>query len=376
MKIYVFVNKNRKRDNGDMPVYICIARPPQRLYIQTGLFTKSDIVDDVFQRSESNHRSKTMALNNYLEQIEKIAIENSLLPHNELRQLINEKVFCKRTMSTTLYDYIIEYSKQCTAERTKDLYMRTAQKVEQYDKTATLNISHKWLDGLYDCMKRAGLKDNSISIHMRNIRAVFNWARREELTNNYPFTKFKIINENTRKRNIDAETLRFILTNDDIGENDVKYRDLFALSFYLIGINPVDLLNAKHSQIVNGRLEYRRRKTGKLYSVKIEPEAQVLLNKYKGSQNLVSFAEGIDYRHFVVCCDRHLKHFCEDLTIYYARHTWATIASDLDVSMDVISAALGHSNGYGVTNIYVDFNQKKVDQANRRVIDYILGTGE
>ena len=60
------------------------------------------------------------------------------------------------------------------------------------------------------------------------------------------------------------------------------------------------------------------------------------------------------------------------VTQYWCRHSWATIAAELDIPMDTISAALGHSHGSPVTNIYIDFNQKKIDDANRRVIDYIL----
>ena len=63
------------------------------------------------------------------------------------------------------------------------------------------------------------------------------------------------------------------------------------------------------------------------------------------------------------------------LTSYWARHTWATIASELDIPVDVISHALGHSfsTGAKVTQVYINFNQKKIDDANRKVIDYILG---
>lgn len=63
------------------------------------------------------------------------------------------------------------------------------------------------------------------------------------------------------------------------------------------------------------------------------------------------------------------------LTSYWARHTWATIASELNISEDVISRALGHSfsTGAAVTQVYINFNKSKIDQANRKVIDYILG---
>jgi integrase len=61
-----------------------------------------------------------------------------------------------------------------------------------------------------------------------------------------------------------------------------------------------------------------------------------------------------------------------NLTTYWARHTWATIAAELDIPNETIAAALGHNYGNRTTAIYINFNQKKVDEANRKVIDYVL----
>ena len=59
------------------------------------------------------------------------------------------------------------------------------------------------------------------------------------------------------------------------------------------------------------------------------------------------------------------------ISTYWARHTWATIAASLDISRDVIAHGLGHGNNT-VTDIYIDFDQSKVDDANRKVIDWVL----
>ena len=58
--------------------------------------------------------------------------------------------------------------------------------------------------------------------------------------------------------------------------------------------------------------------------------------------------------------------------LYIGRHTWATLASKLDTPKDVISEALGHEYGSSTTSIYINFNREKVDQANRKVIDFFL----
>ena len=60
-----------------------------------------------------------------------------------------------------------------------------------------------------------------------------------------------------------------------------------------------------------------------------------------------------------------------DISSYWARHTWATIAASLDIPKETISAALGHEIGSPITSIYIKFDQNKVDEANRKVIDYV-----
>jgi len=58
------------------------------------------------------------------------------------------------------------------------------------------------------------------------------------------------------------------------------------------------------------------------------------------------------------------------LSTYAARHSWATIAAGLDIPKETIAAGLGHG-GNSVTDIYIDFDQRKVDAANRKIIDYL-----
>lgn len=69
--------------------------------------------------------------------------------------------------------------------------------------------------------------------------------------------------------------------------------------------------------------------------------------------------------------DKNTKSICPTLSTYYARHTWATLAYGLGIPKDIISQALGHSNGVSVTDIYIEYDRDKVDEANRKVIDYI-----
>ncbi len=189
---------------------------------------------------------------------------------------------------------------------------------------------------------------------------------------------FKIRNEETQKRSLTVEQLRELF-NTDVSGTERKALDLFKLCFFLIGINIADLSKLETIS-ADGRIEYRRQKTRKLYSVKVEPEALEIINRYKGNTYLLDILETYKNVHtFTVFFDKNLKRIggFKDLTSYWARHTWATIASDINISEDVISRALGHSfsTGAAVTQVYINFNKNKIDTANRLVMDYVLRKG-
>ncbi len=276
---------------------------------------------------------------------------------------------------------------------TRGLYEQTLAKLNAFcpdlDDLKYEDITKGWLTD-FDAFMSSTMCRNSRNIHLRNIRTVFNYAIDEEYTTLYPFRRFKIRAEETRKRCLTVEQLR-MLRDYPCEPHQAKYRDIFMLMFYLIGINSVDLLQAKKSDVVGDRLEYRRAKTGKLYSIKIEPEAWEIINRYAG--NGIYLLDAMDrygnYQDFAHRMTRELKRIgpmkrkgrggkkvivplFPGLSPYWSRHSWATIAYGLDVPKETISEALGHEIGSRVTSIYIKFDRKKVDAANRRVIDYVM----
>lgn len=248
------------------------------------------------------------------------------------------------------------------------------------------DIGPGWLSDFDNHLRRSNPSPNSRALHLRNLRAVFNYAIDEGLTHNYPFRRFKIKTVETAKRNLSASQLRDLFSYD-VDEWQEPYRDIFALSFMLMGINFADLLNLKATQLHSGRIDFNRAKTGRLYSMKVEPEAMALIDKYKGRDHLLFFMDTrADYLQFIRQTNHALKSIGTNsikgrkpcaaarfpgLSTYWARHSWATIAASLDIPKETIAAALGHG-GHSVTDIYIDFNRGKVDKANRKVLDWIL----
>ena len=275
-------------------------------------------------------------------------------------------------------------------ESTKELYYYSLRRIEQFDKyIATRSIDEigiPWLTRFESWLAQTNSK-NARNILLRNIRAVFNYALDCEYTTNYPFRRFKIRPEATRKRAMTVEQLRSLAVYP-VEDYQEFYRDMFVLMFCLIGINVVDLYSL--GGIVDGRVEYRRAKTHRLYSVKVEPEAQAIIDKYHGTKNLLCIADRwTTHSQFGKQMNKALKRMGEmqrvgrggkkvfepivpGLTTYWARHTWATIAASLDVPKETIAHALGHGNDT-VTDIYIDFDKRKVDEANRKVLDFVFG---
>lgn len=68
-----------------------------------------------------------------------------------------------------------------------------------------------------------------------------------------------------------------------------------------------------------------------------------------------------------------MKPIEKEITSYWGRYSWATYAADLDIPKDTISEALGHVHGSKITGVYIKFSRDKIDEANRKVIDYVLG---
>lgn len=290
----------------------------------------------------------------------------------------------------TFVKHYEQFMESKTNRGTRGVYKHTLDRIRAFDKNVDNkmfeDIDLKWLTDFEAFCAKTACK-NARNIHLRNIRAVFNNAIDYEITTAYPFRRFKIRPEATRKRSMSVEELRrlFDYPVEDYAE---IYRDMFRLIFMLVGINSVDLHGLK-SITRDGRIEYKRAKTGRLYSIKVEPEAMEIINKYRGVKGLLCIADRwSDSRNFRHQCNKALQKIgqverkgrggkktitaeFEGVTTYWARHTWATIAASLDIPKDTIAAALGHG-GDTVTDIYIDFDQKKVDEANRRVLDWVL----
>ena len=319
----------------------------------------------------------------------KAEIEKNLYPE---RLEMREKKEKKKVDKTLFANRYLSFA-DCKKDSTKEIYMHTYKRMvaymgsaEKLHKLKFEDLTKDWLTKFDIFLSKTSPSKNARNIHLRNIRAVFNEAIDEEITSFYPFRRFKIRPVATRKRNLKVDDLR-TLFNYPCEKHAPKQLDIFKLMFMLIGINCVDLTHLK--EIRDGRIEFYRAKTNRLYSIKVEPEALEIIERHKGKNYLIDILDRWkNHKDFNLKMNRTLKNIgpvervglggkkiyhplFPEITTYWARHSWATIAASLDIPRDTIAHALGHGNNT-VTDIYIDFDQEKVDKANRRVLDCVL----
>ncbi|MDD3712905.1 MAG: site-specific integrase [Candidatus Izemoplasmatales bacterium] len=336
-----------------------------------------DITDHHFTNAQLH--SKLADIQNFITELTNSSEIYSLTASQIKKRYLSKKEKEKYDFNT----YFKYFASTKKADKTKEIYLYTLSLIEDYasGQLHFSDINSKFLRELELWMNDKGMKINSIGIHMRNIRAVFNAAIDDEVIDLglYPFRKYKIKKEKTVKRNLTIDEIRRFKDIELAGVPGLS-RDVFMLSFYLIGINLKDLSFLTKKDIKDGRVEYQRAKTGTHYSIKLEPEAKKLIKKLSGEKYLINLLERYqDYDGVKKEINKKLKDAAKKAKInkpvstYYARHSWATIAADIDIPKETISAALGHEIGSKTTGIYIDYNLKKVDDANRKVINYLRG---
>lgn len=288
----------------------------------------------------------------------------------------------------TFTSCFIEYRDSCRTFKTQQTYDYTLQLLGRFKQRRDFrfeDIDFKFLTDFDRWMEDNNIGTSSRSIVLRNMRTVYNYAINNDWVSmqSYPFRKFKIKQGHKEKVYLPEEKMRELLTIDLSQDSEWQgmtlARDFFLLSFFFCGINPIDLFNLSYQ---SDTISFVRQKI-KFHDpqpihISIQPEAQYLIGEHKGDTHLLNLAE--KYYSFESCY-HYMKHRlkklggligCPGLSFYWARYSWATYASKIDVSDSTISKALGHADSTLAEKKYISFDWAKVDKANRRVIDYVL----
>lgn len=230
-----------------------------------------------------------------------------------------------------------------------------------------------------------GVCNNSISFYMRALRAVYMRMVREGLVVDcHPFANVYTGIDKTRKRAISEEDIVRIKRLDLKGKPTMGFvRDMFLLSFYMMGISFVDLAFLKKSDVVGSHIVYHRCKTGQRITIGLAEKIRLLLARYpapKDSQYLLPIITEPkkdarrQYQNKLQQCNKYLKIIAKEasvtanLSTYTSRHSWASIAKMKDINIATISDALGHQNE-ATTRIYLaSLDNGHIDRANALIL--------
>lgn len=265
--------------------------------------------------------------------------------------------------------------------------------------TAALNSFRKFRGGedvMLDCIdadmmeayeawhQGRGVVPNTISFYMRILRAVYNRAVEDGvIENRHPFRHVYTGVDKTVKRALPLPVIKRINELDLAASPALDYaRDMFMMSFMLRGMSFVDMAFLRKRDLVGGYVVYRRRKTGQLLTIRWTEEMQGLLGKYPTNatdyllpiQRKPGANEWHVYRNAGYNINRHLKTIARKLgltiplTLYVARHSWASAARNKGIPLGVISEGMGHNNE-ATTRIYLaSLDGSVVDGANSMIL--------
>ena len=233
-------------------------------------------------------------------------------------------------------------------------------------------------------LKGRGNTPNTISFYMRILKAVYNRAVEDGLTEQrHPFKSVYTGVEKTMKRALSLNDIRRIKGLDLSLKPNLNYaRDMFLFCFYTRGMSFIDMAYLKKKDLQNGVLSYRRHKTDQQLFIKWEKPMQKIVDKYNTieSSYLLPIIKNNgkdprrEYKNASHLINRKLKVIGQmleipvTLTTYVARHAWANIAKSKNISISVISEAMGHDSE-NTTRIYLaSLDASIVDKANSIIL--------
>ncbi len=253
-----------------------------------------------------------------------------------------------------------------------------------------VDLTFDMMDGmlmeLYEAwMRKCGLTRNSTSFYMRILRTNYKLAVEKGLTpDRHPFRNVYCGIDKTVKRSLPFSEIKKISALDLSRKPSMDFaRDMFMFSFCTRGMSFIDMAYLKKADLNNGCLAYRRKKTGQLMMIEWTKQMQDIIDKYKsdGTSYLLPIITSEDgserrqYQNQMRKINRLLKDIANraglplSLSMYYARHSWATIARGRDVPLAVISEGLGHDSET-TTQIYLDsIKSSEVDKVNRMILE-------
>ena len=282
---------------------------------------------------------------------------------------------------------IIAKLKQNGKIRTSETYKSTLNSFRKFRKNEDImldSLTPDIMEAYEAWLRNRGVTPNTISFYTRILRAVYNRAVEDDIIENRnPFRHVYTGIDKTVKRALPLALIKKLKALDLSLTPSLDFaRDMFLMSFYLRGMSFIDIAFLKKTDLKYGHITYRRRKTGQQLIIKWTKEMQMILDKYP--ENATDYLlpiikkpgtnERYTYRNMGYNINHNLKKIAKligiriPLTLYGARHSWASAAKAIGIPLSVISEGMGHDSET-TTQIYLaSLDTSVVDRANSLII--------
>ncbi len=295
-----------------------------------------------------------------------------------------------------LSSYVYRLSKELNAnkqERTARGYVSTLDAIIRFTKNTNLTfeqLTPRIIKQFENDMRIKGKTLNTISFYMRNLRAIYNKAIKDgvaqpKLIN--PFEQVYTGVQVTKKRALTKEQMKKIVECQPREKELLFAQSLFLFSFYLRGMAFVDMAFLKKTDLRDGVISYKRKKTSQLLEIKVTPAVQQILDRYKEETRNSSYLlpiilpgygpDRLQYESALRVQNKRLKEFAKrcgiksNLSTHVARHSWATLAKEANLPLPVISEGLGHSSQKTTAIYLASFDRSVLDYANEEVMQML-----
>lgn len=342
--------------------------------VQKLLLIKSAIARELRQRKRTLDRLET---------------SSEELTLNELCEAFSQLPPCKTVF--TFLEEQVERQERMQKHGTANTYISTYRRFKEYRQNKDLffdELTPDMIEEYEAWLANRNQKPNTIRFYLRTLNTLFCKAANNGMLSEERklFSHVRLSYATTTKRALsEADILALQNLKLEAGTTLAFARDMFM--FYMRGMPFVDIAYLKKSNLKNGILTYRRKKTNQPLLVEWEQVHQEIVERYahqtEGSPYMfpiIKQTDGTEYKQYKRVqekVNRTLKKLGimiglkTPLTAYVARHSWASIARDMNIPIPVISEGMGHQS-YKTTQVYLNsIDVSKISEANRTIIQRI-----
>ncbi len=372
---------------GRNKVRISVAHNGETRYIVTDIILDSN---KEFKNGKVVKRADAAMLNikirnilqRYQTALDELEYINGLTAPELVYQLINAGSYKHRTLKSIYEEYMANaHIKEGTAKSYRVIWNNIVRYTG--DRLLAENVTHGTVLGLDKHLRDRKLKPTTVRTNLVFLMVLLNYAKRCGYVQFRvdPFAGYELPKMEVRQSWLSVDEVRKIRDLDCSKSNIAKCRDLFMLSYYLGGINMIDLLDINFNE-QRDTLHYVRKKTehrpkmNKFVEFTIPDEAKEIIKRYKGADGHIYVSSNQRKTNCHCFFDVNMPKLAEatgikQLIYYSARKSFSQHAFDLGISTSIIDFILGHRVDKGGTSLYayITVTPDMATNAVRQVLD-------